>query len=85
MAVDKVLEIDTAHKVAELYHSEKPWKGLVVLWKDGRVSICWKNSNSKEVACCYTSSQPSEELYYMAQAFYTEPGEKFGYRVRELQ
>ena len=72
-----------AKKVVELYHPDKQWKGLVVLWSDKRTTVCWKNGNTQEISCCYTS-EPSEELFFIAQAFYTEPGEKFGYRVREI-
>jgi len=76
------IEIDEARKAVELYRPEKKWKGLVVLWKSGHVTTCWKNS--KEIACCYTTPKPEEDFFYMVQAFYTEPSEKFGYRVREL-
>ncbi len=73
-----------AKKVVELYHPDKPWKGLLVLWGDKRWSLCWKNDKTKEVQCCSESEKPEEDVFYMIQAFYTEPGEKMGFRSREL-
>jgi len=66
MADDTLIEIDTAKKVVELYHPEKPWKRLIVQWEDGRTAFGCKNNNTKEVHCCYTSEQPSKELFYTA-------------------
>jgi len=71
-----------AEKAVELYKPGKPNKILVTLWKDGRVTACYKKAT--DIQCCYTTSEPTPELYYIWQAFFTSPEEKFGYRVREL-
>lgn len=71
-----------AEKAVELYKPDKPDKILITLWKDGRTTACYKKD--ADIQCCYTTSEPTPELYYIWQAFFTSPEEKFGYRVREL-
>lgn len=71
-----------AEKAVELYRPDKPDKILITLWKDGRTTACYKKDT--EIYCCYTTSEPTPEMYYIWQAFFTSPEEKFGYRVREL-
>ncbi len=71
-----------AEKAVELYKPDKPDKILITLWKDGRTTACYKKDT--DVQCCYTSSKPSPELYYIYSAFFTSPEEKFGYKIREL-
>lgn len=79
MGIEGVAEVE---KAVELFKVGKPDKILLTLWKDGRVSSCYKKDT--DVRCCYTTGEPTPELYYIWQAFFTEPVEKFGYRVREL-
>ena len=53
---------------------------LVVLWKDGYLSVCKLN---KVGGACYTTSRPSKankQLYYMAQAFYSN----LGFKIEKL-
>ena len=70
-------EVDV-EKAVEAFDGEGR-KVIIVLWKDGHLTVC-HNSEPKKFECYVTSKPGGEELFYIAQAWYSG----LGFKIRKI-
>ena len=61
-------------KETKLLLKDDKVKGIIVLFEDGRVGVCSETPSGERT--CYVTSKPSEKVFYIAQAWFSNLGMK---------